>query len=78
MRGQSQPAFEAGAAMRTITPNPLLPVSGGMGIPSPAKSKQGELTARAMVFRAGSVTVAVVGVDLLGAEDFAGKQNLED
>jgi hypothetical protein len=66
MRGQPQPAFEAGAAMRNITPDPLLPVSGGMGIPSPAKSKQGELTARAMVFRAGSETVAVVGVDLLG------------
>src|ERR1039457_7043235 len=56
IRGQPQPAFEAGAAMRTITPDPLLPISGGMGIPSPAKSKQGELTARAMVFRAGSET----------------------
>src|ERR1039457_1135538 len=66
IRGQPQPAFEAGAAMRTITPDPLLPISGGMGIPSPAKSKQGELTARAMVFRAGSETIAVVGVDLLG------------
>jgi len=65
-RGQSKPAFEAGAARRIITPDPLLPVSGGMGAPSPAKSKQGELTARAMVFRAGGETVAVVGVDLLG------------
>lgn len=65
-RGQSKPAFEAGAAKRTITPDPLLPVSGGMGAPSPAKSKQGELTARAMVFRAGSQTVAIAGVDLLG------------
>jgi hypothetical protein len=65
-RGQSKPAFEAGAARRIITPDPLLPVSGGMGSPSPAKSKQGELTARAMVFRANGETVAVVGVDLLG------------
>jgi hypothetical protein len=65
-RGQSKPAFEAGAAKRNITPDPLLPISGGMGIPSPAKSKQGELTARAMVFRAGSETIAVVSVDLLG------------
>ncbi len=65
--GQSnKPAFEAGAARRIITPDPLLPVSGGMGAPSPAKIKQGELTARAMVFRAGGETVAVVGVDVLG------------
>ena len=62
----AKPAFEAGVARRIITPDPLLPVSGGMGTPSPAKSKQGELTARAMVFRAGSETVAVVSLDLLG------------
>ncbi len=62
----AQPAFEAGAAKRIITPDPLLPVSGGMGIPSPSKSKQGELTARAMVFRSGGESVAVVGLDLLG------------
>lgn len=62
----AQPAFEAGAAKRVITPDPLLPVSGGMGAPSPAKSKQGELTARAMVFRAGGQTVAIAGLDLLG------------
>ena len=39
--------------MRVITPNPLLPVSGGMGIPNPAREKRGELTARAIVFRKG-------------------------
>jgi hypothetical protein len=66
IRGQSKPSFAAGAAKRIITPDPLLPISGGMGIPSAAKSKQGELTARAMVFRAGSETIAVVSVDLLG------------
>ena len=63
---QQKPAFEAGAAKRIITPDPLLPISGGMGTPSPAKSKQGDLTARAMVFRAGSDAIAVVSVDLLG------------
>ncbi len=66
LHGQSRPAFEAGAARRIITPDPLLPVSGGMGIPSPATSKQGELTARALVLRAGNETVAMVSVDLLG------------
>ena len=38
--------LQVGAATRIITPNPLLPVSGGMGIPQPAKEKRGELTAR--------------------------------
>jgi len=66
LRGQTKPSFEAAAAKRIITPDPLLPISGGMGAPSPAKSRQGDLTARAMVFRAGGETVAVVSVDLLG------------
>jgi hypothetical protein len=64
--GQTNPAFEAGAAVRSITPATLLPITGGMGTPVQAKSKQGELTARAVVFRSGSETVAVVGLDLLG------------
>jgi hypothetical protein len=64
--GQAQPAFEAAAAKRIITPDPLLPISGGMGTPVPAKSKQGELTARALVLRAGAESVALVSVDLLG------------
>ena len=69
----SLPAFSTaraeilvGAAMRVITPDPLLPVSGGMGLPKPAKEKKGELTARAVVFRKGDVSVAVVALDLLG------------
>jgi hypothetical protein len=37
-----------------------------MGTPTPAKSRQGSLTARAMTFRSGPETVAVVGLDLLG------------
>lgn len=58
--------FEAGAGMRVITPDPLLPVSGGVGVPQPAEAKQGELTARALVLRNGETTVAIVGLDLLG------------
>ena len=34
--------FMAGAAYRVITPDPLLPVSGGAGIPNPASVKKGE------------------------------------
>ena len=58
--------IQVGAAVRVITPNPLLPVSGGMGLPNPAREKRGELTARAIVFRKGEVSVAVVALDLLG------------
>lgn len=61
-----KPAFEAGAAKRDITPDPLLPISGGMGTPVPAKSRQGALSARALVFRAGPETVAIAGLDLIG------------
>jgi hypothetical protein len=63
---QNHPQFEAGAARRNITPDTLLPLTGGMGPTKPAKGKQGELMARAMVFRSGNETLAVVGLDLLG------------
>lgn len=66
LAANAQPAFQAGAAKRVITPDPLLPITGGMGPTSPAKGKQGELTARAMVFRSGGESVAIVGLDLLG------------
>ncbi len=56
----------AGAATRVITPDPLLPVSGGMGPTRPAKEKRGELTARALVFKKGDVSIGVVALDLLG------------
>ena len=58
--------LQAGAAARVITPDPLLPVSGGMGAPSQVKEKRGELAVRALVFQKGETTVALVGVDLLG------------
>ncbi len=58
--------LQVGAATRIITPDPLLPVSGGMGMPKPAREKRGELTARAVVWKKGDVSVAVVGLDLLG------------
>ncbi len=59
-------SFKAGAAFRNITPDPLLPVSGGVGTPKPSHVKQGELTVRAMVLENGNVRVAIVGVDNLG------------
>jgi len=59
-------SFRAGAAKRIITPDPLLPVSGGMGIPTPATSKAGELSVRALVLENNGVRVALVSIDNLG------------
>lgn len=58
--------FQVGAGRRVITPNSLLPVSGGLGPTAPVREKRGELTARAVVFQSGGTTVAVVSLDLLG------------
>jgi len=66
--------FEAGVGKRIITPNPLLPVSGGVGIPEPANDKRGELTARALVVRNGDTTVAIVQLDLLGFPSVLGNR----
>ncbi|ULQ51506.1 hypothetical protein [Flavihumibacter fluvii] len=59
-------AFKAGAAVRVITPDPLLPVSGGIGTPRPAKIKQGELYARALVLEKAGTRIAIVNIDNLG------------
>ena len=58
--------FKAGAAMRVITPDPLLPVSGGMGKPHPVTAKTDDLTARVLVLEKGGVRTAIVSVDNLG------------
>ncbi len=58
--------LHVGTGMRVITPDPLLPISGGLGPTSPAKEKRGELTARAIVFQSGTTSVAIVSLDLLG------------
>ena len=63
---EARAELRVGAAVRVITPDPLLPVSGGMGKPNPAREKRGDLTARALVLRKGEVTVAVVSLDVLG------------
>ena len=63
---EARAEIQAGAAMRIITPEKLLPISGGMGVPKPAREKRGELTARALVFKKNETTVAIVALDLLG------------
>ena len=40
--------FRAGIAVQIVTPNPLLPVSGGVGPSNPVTKKYGDLTVRAI------------------------------
>src|SRR5881628_1229909 len=58
--------FRAGVAIRVVTPDPLLPVSGGVGPSNPVSKKEGDLTVRALVFAADETKVAIVSVDFLG------------
>ena len=58
--------FKAGAALRIITPDPLLPVSGGIGTPKKSTQKNGDLFVRALVLENNGVKVAIVNVDNLG------------
>ncbi len=58
--------FKAGCAVRVVTPDPLLPLSGGVGPSVPAKEKRGDLTVRALVLENGAVRVAIVAGDFLG------------
>ncbi len=59
-------SFKVGAARRIITPEPLLPVSGGVGEPCPAHEKRGELTVTAIVFERDQTRVAIAVIDNLG------------
>ena len=59
-------AFRAGIAVRNVTPDPLLPVSGGVGPSHPTKQKEGELTVRALVLDQEGTRVAIVSADFLG------------
>ncbi len=58
--------FRAGIAVRKVTPDPLLPVTGGVGGANPVTRKIGELTVRALALENGGNKVVVVGADFLG------------
>src|SRR5690606_31579605 len=62
---QSQ-QLKVGAAKRIITPDPLIGVSGGVGIPKPATIAKGELSVRAMVLEKAGERIAIVNIDNLG------------
>jgi hypothetical protein len=66
--------FRAGIAVRTVTPDPLLPVSGGVGPSHPTTRKEGELSVRALVLEQDGTRVAIVSADFLGFPALLGNQ----
>src|SRR5712692_8947578 len=66
--------FRAGIAVRVVTPDPLLPVSGGVGPSHPVTKKEGDLTVRALVLENGDTRVAIVGADFLGFPSVLGNK----
>ncbi len=58
--------FQAGIAYRVVTPDPLLPVSGGVGPSKPTEKAMGDLQVRALVLVDDDTKVAIVSTDFLG------------
>ncbi|MBK7713693.1 MAG: hypothetical protein IPN67_22025 [Bacteroidales bacterium] len=68
----SAQSFRAGAAKRVITPDRLIPISGGMGEPVMPEGKMGDLFVRAFVLEKNGTRVAIVSVDNLGWPAYLG------
>jgi hypothetical protein len=67
--------FKAGAALRVITPENLIPISGGMGTPVIPTGKKGDLFVRAFVLEKGNTRIAIVSVDNLGWPAYLGDRS---
>src|SRR3954470_8999923 len=68
----AQAEFRVGVASRIVTPDPLLPVTGGVGSSHAVTRKEGELEVRALVFASDVTRVAIVSCDFLGFPSFLG------
>src|SRR5260221_12707418 len=64
--GNATAEFKAAIAVRVVTPDPLLPVIGGIGPSHPVHGEQGDLTVGALVLEDGTNRVAIVSSDFLG------------
>jgi hypothetical protein len=69
-----QAEFRAAIAVRIVTPDPLLPVSGGVGPSHAVKQKEGDLTVRALVLAQDQTRVAIVSADFLGFPSILGSR----
>jgi len=58
--------FRAGIAVRIVTPDPLLPVSGGVGPSNPVSRKDGDLNVRALALAGDDSRIVIVSSDFLG------------
>ncbi|MEZ5107149.1 MAG: hypothetical protein R2757_21770 [Draconibacterium sp.] len=67
--------FKAGATIRDITPDHLIPISGGMGEPTMPTGTMGKLTVRALVLEKGETKVAIVSVDNIGWPAYLGDRS---
>src|SRR5688572_15640249 len=66
--------FRSAIAVRVVTPDPLLPVSGGVGPSHPVTRKEGDLTVRALVFADEKTRIAIVSADFLGFPSVLGNR----
>ena len=66
--------FRAGIAVRKVNPDPLLPVSGGVGPSHAATRREGDLTVRALVLEQEGTRVAIVSADFLGFPSVLGNR----
>jgi hypothetical protein len=66
--------IRAGIAVREVNPDPLLPVSGGVGPSNPVTRREGNLTVRALVLEDGDTRLAIVSADFLGFPSVLGNQ----
>lgn len=73
-QGFSQ-TFKAGAALRKITPEKLIPISGGMGTPVIPTGMKGDLFVRALVLEKGDTRIAIVNIDNLGWPAYLGDRS---
>src|SRR5690348_11915191 len=65
-QGNALADLRAGIAVRNVNPDPLLPLSGGIGAGHMATRRQGDLTVRALVLEQEGTRVAIVSADFLG------------
>ncbi len=71
---QASAALRVGIAVRNVTPDPLLPVSGGVGPSKKTTRKDGELNVRALVVDQEGTRIAIVSADFLGFPSLLGNK----